>query len=486
MAVTVRGVVSSLRSIGPVLGRTGAVTGARLLSQTGGIVLFGLLAHKLGANAVGQYGLVLQVYATFQAFVNAGFDSLLAREAALDDASGNSLLTSGLTIKSIWSVFVYALLVAFLLLMRYSTEVMAASLVIGLALVPDGLAIVLQAMFQAKLQIEYIALALLISSIVRLTLSIGAVLMGSGIVPLAGIFLVGQVINLIVMWSLYLSHLDAVSWRVAWPLVKHLFRESFAFLGITVISLGLLNSDVIILSKLGSETDMGIYVSAYKLMQIGWVPITTFSLVIYPHLVRSEKVSRQEFMQTFTYWGEFLLSGVIGVVILLRELAGPLVHVIFSKNLDTASGVLGILAWALVPLAVDQIVIRAMYTFNLQRFNLIALGAGAVSMVGLSVVLTPFLGPSGPAVALVSSLSLVALLDSAFTLFHIKVPLYRFVWRPIVAGAIMLLVVRILAFAGPFIAILPAALVYVAALVALRVPFLGRPPVPMEWQAGEE
>jgi O-antigen/teichoic acid export membrane protein len=183
-------------------------------------------------------------------------------------------------------------------------------------------------------------------------------------------------------------------------------RSGLVFVAMSVFLVGANNIDALLLSRLGSLAEVGLYGAAYKLVQAAIIfrPILMRSL--FPSMVRSA-ASTPQLRQLVHHTLRSLFMLLVPVPVLLTILAGPLIQLLYSDEFSGAAWVLQVLSWSILLSFLSVALHRVILAANQERAALKISIVAMVVNLGMDLVLIPDLGARGAAIA-----SLLALFAS--------------------------------------------------------------------------
>lgn len=343
--------------------------GRQLLSMAFAVVV----ARKLGVEDFGRYGVVMSLVTVFITFSNLGLQNLLVREIARRPDLANRFFFSVISLTIPVSLIAWGGLIGTAYLLNYDRQTTQAIYVVGLMLIPYSISFVQESLFQAREQMRYISYITLIAYTLQLGLGLGILLWKPSLLSVIGVVVAVEV--LVTLLYLYFGHRHlSVPGRwsrtnVDIKLGLYLARESISFILISVLSTILLNSDIILLSKLQDETAVGLYRAASRLAQFGLTLIFSYATAIFPVMSSLPTDGPQHTtLETLTAKSvRYLVIAMLPVAVLGTVLAQPLGQVVFGRQYAGVGPALRILLWALVPVGITQVLSRSIFARNQQQ-----------------------------------------------------------------------------------------------------------------------
>jgi O-antigen/teichoic acid export membrane protein len=246
-------------------------------------------------------------------------------------------------------------------------------------------------------------------------------------------------------------------------------RIAFPFVFIGVFFILDNRMDVILLSILRGEQDVGLYSAAATIVTgLAMVP-EGFRTAIYPILARYQAQSTEATRRLYARSFKYLLLLAVPMALGVTLTADEAIHVIYGSAFAPAGWVLRILAWSLLAFSLTVLNGRLLIVNDRQDLMARFLMVSATSNLVLNILLVPTAGAVGSALAKVVSSTMLLLLSqgAAMRLLSGFSP-SGFIGRPLIAGIIMGGLVWLLRPWGLVIQIPAGAIAYVATLLALR------------------
>ncbi|HEM61612.1 MAG TPA: hypothetical protein ENO24_04925, partial [Chloroflexi bacterium] len=158
-----------------------------------------LMLRILGPEGAGKYGFAVVVYAFLEIVTNFGLTTLLTREVSRESDQANRYLSNTALLRLILLMAATPFLLLFLLAWRsffdLGNDTTAAILLLTVSLVPGSISAAVTSVFLAYEKMEYPAAITVVTTITRVSLGVVVLLMGFGIVGLAGVAVVTNVVT---------------------------------------------------------------------------------------------------------------------------------------------------------------------------------------------------------------------------------------------------------------------------------------------------
>ena len=120
------------------------------------LALVGTMSRRLGAEGLGIYNLLLNLFFVAHSITSLGLNPLITREVSRSPASATRYLCSASTLGLVISVLTFGGLLAAVSLGHYGADVVRASWVVGLSLFPSVIILYSESIFIAFEKVKFI------------------------------------------------------------------------------------------------------------------------------------------------------------------------------------------------------------------------------------------------------------------------------------------------------------------------------------------
>lgn len=316
-----------------------------LLNKATNFLIYALIArYELGLGAFGSFSLGLLLVYVFQVFASVGLPNLLTREIAQRVARTPRLLSNALVVASLTSLLAMLAMLATPRIMCYDSTTSWIIAVLSLGLWPYAASQVFESSFRGTQRMHFIALANGIANTVKVLGAIWLLHHGYGVVELAGLLVAVRFLVLLTDVLCYFgwSGDRLVSWDRRY--VRALVRRSSTFLGIDAAIAGWSAVDALILSKIMSPQEVGLYSAALQLLQPASLVYLSIVGSIFPamchrhrqsvchlHGLNNSPAREQLQLYALTRWMvAFLLMLGLPTVVLIFSFADMILHLAYN------------------------------------------------------------------------------------------------------------------------------------------------------------
>lgn len=388
---------------------------ARIGTQ-GGMALFTIiLARQFGSSVFGEYTFIASLIVIGNVLTTFGTDMLLIREIAASDRLSD--LFSALLIQILLSaIFIAVIMIVSSRLPNLDQEAVIALRIYCFSLIPLAFFTVFTTILRGKQHMVAYALLNLALMILQLAAIFWLRLRGGGIVILAVLLLMVQVIGTLVAGTLcqFQIHYSSQPWPVLlgqlWYLVK--VCAPIALLGL----LGILYqrmSSIIILSLSGTAST-GYYSAAARVVEAAKIGHVAVFTALYPLMAQVHATGKLHWIGAFRL-PVLLLSGeAILASFILSWLAKPFILILFGPGYISSVPALQVLAWMLIPYTINSFLSLAFLAEGDVTIIMIALMTTIITLSVLTIWWDPLMNIKGAAWAALLSETLQSIILSGW------------------------------------------------------------------------
>lgn len=463
----------SLRSIG---GNALSILTSDVMNRATSFVVYAMVARKLGAFEFGQMSLALSLFYVFQIFSISGVKTLLIREVAKDRSQTRNYLINGCLIVAAMSIASLAALFGFVRAVHYTGGTKLVVLLLSLGLLPNAISAVCDGIFQAWERMHYIAYVNVPSNLTKMAGACLLLFWNRGlytvILLLLGAF---YAVACAELW-LVISRFDiqpapgqhgAIDLRFA----LRTLRSASTFLGIDGTCAIAGNLNIILLSKLSGEKDVGLFSAATQLMVPLLLVYQSIAQSIFPVMCRKIEPGLRTLKRICERAMEVLLMLAVPTVAGVFFFGQWALSILYKNHAFVeAVPALRVVAWILVPQVFSSVLGQVLVATHHEKITLkIAMVSGALNLV----VGWPLIRRYG----LLGAASILVVTSVVGCILH-YVPVARLlsgisvlkiIWKPMVAAGCMALYIALAIARADILTGFSATLVYLAVLVVLAV-----------------
>jgi O-antigen/teichoic acid export membrane protein len=442
-----------------------------VMNRATSFVLYAMVARRLGTFEFGQLSLAFSLFYAFQVFAVAGEKTLIVRQVAKDRSQTRMYLVNGCMIVSLASFVSLGAVFAFLRLVHYASGTDLIILLLSLGLFPYAISAVCEGIFQAWERMHYISY---VNVPVNLAKMVGAYLLLSWNRGLYTVILVLVtsffVVAGIEMW-LVLRRFPAQRGQVDIPFLVAMLRTASTFMGIDG-ALAIENSlNVVFLSKLATEREVGLYSAATQLMVPLVLVYQSIAQSIFPVMCRKVEPGLRALRRIAEQASEGLLMLALPTVAGILFLGQWALSILYKNPAFLqAFPALRIVAWVLILQVFTYVLGQVLVATHREKITLrIVLVEVLLNLVAGLFLIGRF-GLRGAAVTLLLTRMAGCIQHYILVSRQLSgISLAKIVWKPLLAASCMAAYFLLAPTQAGILAGVSATLIYVAALLALAI-----------------
>jgi O-antigen/teichoic acid export membrane protein len=378
-----------------------------------------LITGYLGQDGFGKYATVLAFFAFFSAVADLGLGSVTAREISRDGADEGKILGNVIALRLASSVMLAMIAPFIVVFFNYSSDVKAGIVIAAGAIIFSTLSLTLNGIFQKHLAMDKIAMIEFIGKLLQVGSVALIVKANWGFLAIATTLIISLSFNAIL--ALLLSRRYA-SFHLTFDFIywKRFLRESWPMGMTAIITFIYFKMDTILLSLFQSNSHVGIYNVAYKIMEnLIFFPAMLAGLIL-PLLSRFIFTNRMRFEEIANKTFKVFLIIITPLIVGTWFLANDIIRIVSGNGFPESAPVLRILIFALGCIFFGQFFNMLLIVGNLQKKLMQTLIIAAVFNVAINTFLIKEYSYMGAASASFLTEMLVALLTGTLVFRQIK------------------------------------------------------------------
>jgi len=460
-------VSSSLRRIAA---NAASMLASDVINRATTFALYALVARSLGAYQFGQLSLALTLFYTFQILAVAGLKTLVTREVATRRERTDEMLVNGSVVVLATAIASIGAQAFFVWAMGYSADTARVVLLLSLGLLPYALTAIYEAVFQGWERMRLIAIANVPVNVVKIVLAFAVLHFGSGLTTIVTILVASYAIIVAIELWLTFRYISVPQLRLSLSVMYWMLRSTVTFLGIDGIIAVTGSLNVILLSKMRSETEVGLYNAGTQLMVPVALIYTSIVLSVFPVMCRRYEPTLQGIKRIGERVIELMLGVALPTSVGLFLLSSTAITVLYGHGLARASVGMQIMVWGLILSAMTSILGQVLVASLRERVTLrIVVVDLVVSVVAGFLLIWQFGYIGAAATALITrGVDLFLHYRPVASMFPLR-RLLLAAWKPATATGVMVLAYGAFEPHGLVAAALAAGIIYLLVFAALMV-----------------
>jgi O-antigen/teichoic acid export membrane protein len=361
---------------------------SKVLSTALALVSIGFITRYLGKEGFGDYATVLAFLAFFSAISDLGLYQFSTREISRPGANIEKIMGNAFAMRVVSSLVIFLFSFVLIIFLPYSQEVKYGVVIIAASFIFSSGYQILNGVFQKNLAMDKVAISELLGKIVQLAVVILAVKLKLDFSWIIASLLFNMLVSfvLVYFWSkkyLKLSfHFEIAYW-------KKFLSESYPIGIMAIVVFVYFKVDTILLSFIKSNTEVGIYNVAYKVLEnISFFPAMIMGL-IFPIISQHIFSDKKSFLTISNKTFKVFLLLVVPLLVGTLFLASDLIYLIGGTGFSESIVVLQILVFALVAIFFGSFFNAILIAGNLQKKLVFILSAAAIFNVLANLIFIP-------------------------------------------------------------------------------------------------
>ena len=428
------------------------------------------LARSVGVEGVGDYTVILTYVSLFEVLATLGLASLIVRQVAVAPEEAGKYLRGVLHIGVVSSLICSVVLLIVLGYLEYPEIITVGIQILCASLIFVVLAQLMQALLEGMQYMGLRSILVAAEVVLRVILGILALWSGYGVLGVVwAIVLTRLLIFGVTLLVLTRAFPVTVTSELDLPFLYDLLRQGVTFLSIILVSIAYWSLDVLMLSAMKGSSDVGIYSSAFRIMDILKNLSFGYIVALFPVMSQSYVQSKSSFAHSCAMSIKYLFIVTFPAALGIAVLSERIIALVYGPDFIAAAITLKILIWTACFFPVMLVFSRALMASGNQKADLWANVFALVVNVLLNLLLIPKYGYIGAAAATVLSIILFLLIQYLAVFYLvIKVDLIPHLVKPFVAGVLMSGFVYICKDYNLVVAIVVPAIAYFGFLVLFR------------------
>ncbi|MDI9395005.1 MAG: flippase [Euryarchaeota archaeon] len=360
------------------------------------------IARYLGPKDYGIFSFAFAFIYFFSFIPDMGVHQILVREAAKEPEKAGKLIGNGTIIKFFLSFIALLLALICINVIDFPPSTKNALYIASLGLLISGTG-AFGIIYEAKLRMEYSLLFNLVSRVCLLIFVFLAIANHSTLNTFVLASVLATFIHNLLM-VLFSKKLVKVSFKIDFILIKQLLKEAIPIAIASVFTIVYFRIDVLMLSFLRGDAEVGFYSAAYRLTDALVFLPSAFTTSIFPLMSKHFKDSFNSFSFAYARTFKYLFTAGLLIAVLVTFASEKIILIFYGPEYQESVIALQILIWATAITFISVLISSTCVSSgNQQIISKTAILAAFLNVI-LNFILIPSSGYAGAAVATVISL----------------------------------------------------------------------------------
>jgi len=384
---------------------------ALALQKALSFVYFIILARGIGVGNIGKFTFALSFTAIFAMFLDLGLTQVLIRETAKDVKTSEKYLGNILGFKLLASAFIYGLIILLVNLLGYPEITKNLVYITGFVMLFDSYTLSVYGAIRGQQNLFWESAGTVLNQAIILAIGGLLIYLRANLPLIMSAYLIASLANF--FWSSFnLRRKFGVKLKISFDgkIIKLLLALALPFALAGIFNRFFSATDVVILSKLKGDYDVGIYSVAFKIAFALQFVALAFSAAIYPAFsfyFANQKENLAKLFVKSMYWLMFLaLPLSLGVIAISDKAIAPIFGIAYEKSIAPLNVLMLSLLFVFLCFPIGAL----LNACHRQTRHTVNLGLVAVFSVLANFILIPFFSYNGSAWANLLSYALLFVL----------------------------------------------------------------------------
>lgn len=447
---------------------TGIIISGNIIFKILSLIVTIYLARYLGTVGFGKYSFVFAYLAFFSIITDLGIQKILVREMAREPKRAPEIIGNTYIIRSILTILAVILAFIIINLMQYPADTTTYVYIGTITLLFISFSDFYRTIFEANLRMEYNVIARLSFKGLQAVLILWIIYIGGTLAQILIATVFAEAVNTLLNY-IFSRKFVRPKFKIDLKLWKYIIKESLPLALSSIIWIIHFRTDVVMLSILTGDAQVGIYSAAFKLSEPLVLIPSALLVSLFPLMSVSFKDSRDRLIKMYRLSFKYILIIMLPIAVGVALRAEDAIMLIYESEFAGSITVLQILVWAFVLNSFNAVLSNLLVSIDQQRLHTLSLGLGALFNVGLNFFLITLMGYNGAAIATVITKIIIFGANLYFVLHFLRAsPIERVFVKPLISVLIMGLFIYY--FSGfTLLLLIPSAIaIYIILLIVLR------------------
>lgn len=457
-----------LSTVQRVAKNTGIIIGGDAIFKIISLFVTIYLARYLGTIGFGKYSFVFAYLAFFSVITDLGLQTILVREMARDTAIAPRLIGNAYIIRLILTVLAVGFSIVVISFMSYPKDTTIYIYIAAFTLLFISFSDFYATIFAANLRMEYNITAKLVFKFLSAGLIFWIIFAKGTLMQVMVVLVLSEAVKTLLSYS-FSRKFVRPRFEIDFELWKYLFKEALPLALTSVIWIIYFRIDMVMLSIMMGDAEVGLYSAAYKLCEPFSLVPYALMVSLFPIMSASFKNSEERLIKTYRLSIKYILIIMLPIVMGITLLSDKIILLIYGAEFAYSTTVLQILIWALIFTSTNSILANLLVSIGKQKLYMISTGICAIANITLNFFLIPILSYNGAAIATVMTNVVLFGASFYFVSKHLQVlPIHKIFMKPAISGILMGACVYYFIHINMILLIFLAAGIYLIALIFLK------------------
>lgn len=412
----------------------GSLVFAQTITTVCWAILVILVARFLGDAEYGKMSFAQSFTGILVILADCGLNVMSIREISRNKDIAGKYLTNTIIVKVILAIIAIVSMYATINLMNYPRDTTSIVILFGIGIVINTFSQYFRSVYKAFEKMQYEAYLNTIWSLLFLTAASLLLYFNLGLIKLAYVYVISEVINLILSYVILTSKFTKPTFSIDLAFCKHLIKEAFPFSMTIFVGTIYLRIDTVMLSFMKGDAVVGWYSAACMIIYSTLIIPNVFVYSVFPLMSNLYTTSKESLQAAIEKSSKYLIIGAFFLVLVLYILSDTIISSIYGNSFNNAAIALKIISFYLPLRFVNTISGFTLSSINKEPFHALGGAIGAGVNIILNMLLIPKYSFIGAAVAtLLTEVILFLMYYLLVANFFAKLPILKIFPKPLFA-----------------------------------------------------
>lgn len=340
---------------------------SKIISIILGIIVVAIMTRHLGKEGFGEYTTIITFLSFFAILADFGITLVTAQMISESNAKENKILNNLFALRLISAIIFLGIAPVAVIFFPYSYDVKIGVAITSVAFLFIALNQVLVGLFQKKLSMGIVAIAEVVSKIVLIIVVIIAVKFNFNLIGILIATVLANAVSFLIHF-IFSRKFAIIKMQFDFEVWKEILKRSWPLAITIALNLVYLKADILILSLVKSQSDVGIYGVAYKMIDVLITIPFMFAGIILPIItVNWVKQNKKYFEKIMQRSFDLMVILLAPIIIGTQFVANQIIEIIAGKEFENSGGILKILSIAAGMIFLGCIFSHAIVAVNKQK-----------------------------------------------------------------------------------------------------------------------
>ena len=395
------------------------------------------LARYLGTVGFGKYSFVFAYLTFFGVITDLGLRDILVREMSRDPSSAPKLFGNAYIIRLLLTIFAVAFSVIVITSISYPEDTTTYIYIAAFTLLFISFSDFYGTIFQTNLRMEYAIFAKLVFKVLSAGLIFWIIFSHGTLMQVIIALVFSEMVKTLINY-LFSRKFVRPRFEIDFALWKYFFKEALPLALTSVIWVIYYRIDVVMLSMMMGDAEVGLYSAAYKLSEpFSFIPYALL-VPLFPVMSASFKTSEERLIKSYRLSFKYLLIIMLPIAMGVSILSDKFIFLIYGAEFSGSAAALKILIWGLVLSSGSATFGNLFVSTGKQKLGTYITALSAFGNIALNFILIPLMSYVGASIASVITAFLAFTMGFYFISRNLRVlPLHKISIKPILGSLIM-------------------------------------------------